>query len=78
MTSHERTDTLGDNVRRQLVSKELPLRMPERRQKLRDPLFCPSCQSPRIRRLARLSDALVCCCDVCSTEFIVSPEVKPA
>jgi hypothetical protein len=44
-----------------------------RRRQLRPPPFCPMCQSPRVLQKALLPNAVVCCCDECSAEFIVGP-----
>jgi len=36
-------------------------------------MYCPICQSPRIRRVARLTDMTACVCEACNAEFIITP-----
>jgi hypothetical protein len=38
------------------------------------PLYCPLCQSPRIRRVAEMAATLVCFCEECSAEFVITPQ----
>jgi hypothetical protein len=39
------------------------------------PLYCPVCQSPRIKRMGQLdASTLACLCEACNAEFAVSPQ----
>jgi hypothetical protein len=35
-------------------------------------LYCPLCQSPRIKRVALLAGSVVCSCQACDAEFTIN------
>lgn len=39
-------------------------------------LYCPVCQSPRIKRVAVLAGSVVCSCAACDTEFTIDTPVS--
>ena len=46
----------------------------QRRRYSRRPLYCPICQSPRIKVIARLRGGIACCCEACNAELLLSPQ----
>jgi hypothetical protein len=40
-------------------------------------LYCPICQSPRVKRVAQLAGSVVCCCEACDAEFTINTPMTP-